>query len=327
MRAVPRFWRYYFGGGDIKRAGETINKMKAVLLNGYGGVDQLSYTDVPDPKPGAGEVLVKVAGTSLNPVDWKLRAGLLQAEFPLPLPAILGRDASGEVVAVGPGVTQFKVGDKVLGYVNKSYAELLVAKVDELALLPEGLKMEDAAVLPVIGVTGAQLIERGVQPKAGDVVLITGALGAVGRTAVYVAKVHGARVIAGVRKSQKQEAQLLGADKVVAVDDDGEIANLGELDAIADTVGGTVIEKLLPKIKKEGVLATVVGKPPAAEKAGVRVVEVWSQPDAKRLAALAEDVLQGDLVIPIGQRFHLNQIRLAHTVAEKGGTGKVLITP
>jgi NADPH:quinone reductase-like Zn-dependent oxidoreductase len=301
--------------------------MKAVLLKAYGGVDQLSYEEVPDPKPTAGEVLVKVSATSLNPIDWKIRAGYLKDRMPLQLPAILGRDVAGVVVAVGPDVTRFKEGDKVLGLVNHSYAELLTAKADDLALIPEGLDMDQAAVIPLVTLTGAQLIEKGVKPKAGDLVLVTGALGSVGRTAIYVAKIHGALVIAGVRKSQKQEAQLLEAERVVALDDDHDVAAMPELDAIADTVNGPTIEKLLPRLKKDGVLGSVLGKSPAAEKAGIRVAEVYSQPDAKRLAELAEDVREGDLAIPIGKRFRLKEMRAAHAIAEKGAVGKVLITP
>jgi len=301
--------------------------MNAVLLNGYGGVDQLTYSQVPDPKAGPGEVLVKVSGTSLNPIDWKLRAGHLKDIMPLSLPFILGSDVAGTVEAVGSGVTRFKAGDKVLGFVSAGYAEFLTAKADDLALIPEGMSMDQAAVIPVVSLTGAQLIEKGIKPKAGDRVLVTGALGAVGRSAVYVAKIHGALIVAGVRKSQKAEAQLLGADQVIAVDDDHEVANLADVDSIADTVGGQVIEKLLPKLKKDGVLGTIVGKPPAAGNFNIHVAEVYLQPDAKRLAELADDVLSGDLVIPIGKRFKLSEIRAAHTVAEKGGIGKVLITP
>jgi NADPH:quinone reductase-like Zn-dependent oxidoreductase len=194
-------------------------------------------------------------------------------------------------------------------------------------LLPEGLDQAEAGVIPVVALTGTQLIEKGVKPKAGDAVLITGALGSVGRTAVYIAKLHGALVVAGVRKSQKQEAQLLDVERVVAVDDDSDIANLRDLDAIADTVGGAVIEKLLPKLKKDGVLATVLGPQPAASKLGIRVVEVYAQPDSKRLAELAEDVREGDLVIPIAMRFKLSEMRAAHAAAQKGASGKVLITP
>jgi NADPH:quinone reductase-like Zn-dependent oxidoreductase len=290
--------------------------MKAVLLRGYGDVDQLHYLDTPDPIPTDSEVLVRVAGTSINPSDWKLRRGLFKEFMPLQFPAILGSDASGEIVAAGAKVTQFKPGDKVLGFVRRAHAELLTARPEELAGMPEGMNFDQAAIIPLVTLTGTQLMERGIQPKAGEVVLVTGAIGPVGRTAVYIAKVHGAIVIAGVRAKQREKAQSLGADQVIALDDDKEIAALREVDAIADAVGGETLTKLLPKLKKSGRLATVVG--PSA---------LQVRPDSKRLAQLAEDVREGDLVIPIGERFKLSQIREAMTAAEKGDSGKVLLTP
>ena len=140
--------------------------MKAVQLHAYGGVDQLFYEDVPDPKPGAGEILVKVAATSLNPVDWKLRRGDLKDAMPLKLPAILGRDVAGTVVSLGSGTQGFQPGDRVMGLVNRAYAEFLVAKPEDLTHIPEGLNTEDAAALPLVVLTGSQLIEDGVQPNA-----------------------------------------------------------------------------------------------------------------------------------------------------------------
>ena len=300
--------------------------MKAVLLLGYGGVDQLSYGDAPDPKPADDEVLVRVAATSVNPVDWKIREGYMKERMPLQFPAILGRDVAGEIVSIGSQVQHFKAGDKVLGLVNRSYAEMLTAKVDELALIPEGLNMEQAAVIPLVTLTGTQLIEKGVRPKAGQTVLVTGAVGSVGRTAVYMAKAHGAVVIAGVRANQRGEAVSLGADRTVALDNDSEIGSMEDLDGIADTIGGDVISKLIPKLKKSGVFASVVGKAEAAEKAGFQTVQVWSQPDSKRLGELAEDVRDADLIIPIGNRFKLSDIREAHEAAQKGSAGKTLLT-
>lgn len=301
--------------------------MKAVSIRAYGDLDQLKYGDVPDPIPGNGEVLVKVAGTSINPSDLKLLRGLLKDVIPLQFPAILGSDVAGEIVAVGMQAGQFKVGDKVLGYVRRSHAELLTARLEELALLPDGMDVDQAAVIPLVTLTGTQLIERGIQPKAGDVVLVTGAYGFVGRTAVYIAQAHGAIVIAGVRGAQKQAAASLRADQIVAIDDDAELMSLREVDAIADTVGGETLAKLLPKLKKSGKLATVVGPSPAAERAGIKAEILQVQPDAKRLAQLAEDVREGDLIIPIGGRFKLSQIRDAMMAFDKGASGKVLVTP
>jgi NADPH:quinone reductase-like Zn-dependent oxidoreductase len=301
--------------------------MKAVVLHGYGGPDQLIYEDVPDPQPGPGEVLVRVISTSVNPVDYKIRSGMMRDRIKLDLPAILGRDVAGEVTALGDGVTKFKPGDKVMGLVNHSYAEYVAARADDLAPIPDGLDPKDAGVLPLVALTGTQLIEEGVQPKDGETVLVTGAAGAVGRTAVFVAKQHGASVTAGIRARQKAEAQGLSADAVVALDSEQEIAGLPEQDAIADTVDGETLGKLLPKLKKSGRLASVLGVPEAAEKAGIQVRAVWAHPDPDRLYKLAEDFRDGRLQIPIAKRFRLSQLREAHEAAEKGVNGKIAVLP
>lgn len=299
--------------------------MKAVQLHGYGDVDQLAYEDVPAPKPGPGEVLVKVAVTSVNPIDWKIRKGDLKAVMPLRFPVILGRDVAGEVVESGANVSKWKPGQKVMGVVNRSYAEFLTAPAEVLALVPEGLDMEQVGVLPLVVTTGAQLADHA-QPKSGETILVTGALGQVGRSAVYAAKQKGARVIAGVRAQQKQDAGALEADQVVAIDSDTEIDALPELDAIADTVDHDVIGKLLRKLKRGGVLASVVGKPKAAEGNDIRVAAFVSQPDAARLEKLAEAVRAGALTIPIARRFKLSEAREAQKLSEQGRTdGKIAL--
>ncbi len=165
------------------------------------------------------------------------------------------------------------------------------------------------------------------RPAAHDRLLVTGALGNVGRTAVHVAKKLGAYVIAGVRARERAEAEELGADEVVAVDDEQALLSLKELDAVADTVGHDVIDRLIPRIRKNGVLATVVGGPKSAEGRDLQVREVYSHSDATRLKELAQDVERREFSIPIGKRFKLAEIQQAHAVAEKGGAGKVLLTP
>jgi NADPH:quinone reductase-like Zn-dependent oxidoreductase len=302
--------------------------MKAVLLYEYGPADNLKYEEIPTPEPGPDEVLVKVAITSVNPVDWKLRSGQYKNLTPLRFPAILGRDVAGEVAKAGAKVSEFREGQKVMGLVNRSYAEYLTAKADTLALVPEGLSMEQAGALPVVTLTGAQLIEDAIKPKANDTVLVTGALGGVGRTAVFVAKQHGVRVIAGVRGKQKGEAERLGANQIVATDHDDEIADLPELDAIADTVGGEVIGKLISKLKKGGVLGSVRGVPPAAEGKEIRVAAFSVQPDAQRLRELTEAVQNGDFSIPVAEKFSLQEVNRAHERTEKGGVGgKIVLAP
>jgi NADPH:quinone reductase-like Zn-dependent oxidoreductase len=299
--------------------------MKAVQLHGYGDVDQLRYEDVPMPKPGPGEVLVKVAVTSVNPIDWKIRRGYLKDMMPLQFPVILGRDVAGEVVEIGANVSKWKPGQKVMGLVNRSYAEFLTAPAGALAPVPDGLDMEQAGVLPLVTTTGAQLVDHA-EPKSGDTILITGALGSVGRTAVYTAKQKGARVIAGVRARQKQDAAALGGDQVVAIDSDEEINGLPELDGIADTVDHDVIDKLLRKIKRGGVLASVLGKPKGAEGKDIQVAAFMAQPDAARLEKLAEAVRTGALTIPIARKFKLSEAREAQKLSEQGGIeGKIAL--
>ncbi len=299
--------------------------MKAVVLTAYGDVNKLELRDLPDPSAGPNEIKVRMAGASINPVDWKLRSGALQAMMPLALPAILGRDASGEVVSVGPGVTRFKVGARVMGLVMGAYAELVVAPADAWAAVPAKLDLVDAAALPLVLLTGGQLIDEAVQPHPGDVVLVTGATGSVGRVAVFAAKARGAKVWAGVRSTQRTAAATLGADGIVALDDDADIARLPRLDAIADTIGGPTLAKLFGKLKTGGTIGSVVGEPTGAVSRGFIVRGGMTHADPERLASLASAVAEGKLVIPVAKRLPLAQAREAQTLAEGHSGGKVIL--
>jgi NADPH:quinone reductase-like Zn-dependent oxidoreductase len=300
--------------------------MKAVQMYAYGGVDQLRYEEVPTPIPGPNEVLVKLAATSVNPIDWKVRRGDRKTTMPLQFPLILGRDVAGEISAA-PAASEFKVGQKVMALGERAYAEFVTVPSAALAPIPAGLDIEQAGALPLVVSTGAELMER-TGPRRGDTVLVTGALGAVGRTAVYVALERGARVIVGVRARQKQQAQALKAAQIVALDSNVEIGALPELDAIADTVGGEVIANLLPKLKRGGVLGSVLGKPKAAEGKDIRVEAFMVQPNAMRLADLAEAVRSGKLAIPIARKFRLSEAAAAQQLAEAGHVdGKVVLIP
>ena len=300
--------------------------MKAIVLSAYGDADQLKLQEVPDPKVGPNQIKVRVAAASVNPVDWKMRSGALQAFMPLQLPAILGKDAAGEVVEVGAGVAAFKIGARVMGRVSAAYAELVVGPADGWAEVPAALTLTDAAALPLVLLTGAQLTEEAVNPRPGDVVLVTGALGSVGRVAVFTAKLRGAKVYAGVRGSQKVSAAQLGAEGVVALDDAGDLATLPPLDGIADTVGGETAQKLLEKLKAGGTIGSIVGEPAGAKQRGFVVHAILTHSDAQRLATLGQAVADGKLVIPIARRFPLAQAAEAHKLTEKGAGGKVILT-
>ena len=299
--------------------------MKAIVVHEYGGPEVLKFEEYPDPVPGPGEVLVRVAAASVNPIDYKRRAGLTKDFYPLQFPSLIGVDMSGTVVKIGPGVDGFSAGDQVFAMANNTYAELCVVKAAVLAKIPKGLDLIQAAALPLVTTTGNQLLSAtGI--KAGQTVLITGAVGSVGRSAVFTAKERGATVIAAVLKRQMDEAKTVGANQVVATDDDTAIANLPPLDAVADTVDGATAQKLIAKVKTGGVFASVVGAPKnAAEYPSVKVAPVFSKFDRKTLEFMAEAVRDGKLVIPIGPRMPLSKAAEAQALAEKGGIGKILL--
>jgi NADPH:quinone reductase-like Zn-dependent oxidoreductase len=245
--------------------------------------------------------------------------------FPQTFPAILGKDVAGEIVEVGEGVTGWNKGDKVLAFVDHTYAEEVAVPVAALAKVPAGLSLDQAAVLPLVATTGAQLIERSNVQK-GQTVLVTGALGPVGRTAVYVAKERGAKVIAGVRKKDKEKAKDLRVDGVVAIDDDAEIKALPELDVLATAVWGDVNAKILPRVKKGGTVGSVIGPVQGVEERGLKLVAFSADPNGKQLQELAEAVAKERFRVPIAKRFKLEQIGEAHKAAEKSPGGKILIT-
>src|SRR5271170_551480 len=248
--------------------------MKAVVLHEYGGPEKLRFEDnVPEPQISGGAVLIEAAAASVNPIDWKLRSGMRQKDFPLSFPAILGRDVSGVVRAVGANAKHFKPGDRVLALSNATYAELVAVSDSDVTHLPDGLDLADAAAIPLIALTGDQLVRLATNVKKGQVVLILGALGSVGRAAVHSAKKIGALVIAGVRAKELNDARSLGVSDVLAIDDDKAIEQFRLVDAIADTIGGEVAAKLIAKVKQGGSFgyASVLPESAAAQKPAVEI--------------------------------------------------------
>ena len=299
--------------------------MKAVVINGFGGVDQLTIQNVDDPEVGRGEVLVRVHATSVNPIDIKIRDGSAAKLMGIELPAILGRDLAGEVVRAGEGVIGFEKGQRVMALANGTYAEFTTARADVLAPIPDKLSYEQAAALPLVLLTGAQLIERAIKVQHGWTILVLGALGGVGRSAVHVALKHGAKVIAGVRAAQTKEAQSLGLQQVISTDDEKQLELLHDLDAVADTVDGPTAARALKALKPGGVFGTVLGPPADTAQHNVRVAHLQSAPDASRLYELADEVARGEFTIPIAKIFPLDQIQDAQRAAENHPSGKIVI--
>jgi NADPH:quinone reductase-like Zn-dependent oxidoreductase len=302
--------------------------MKAVVLHEYGGPEKLKFEDnVAEPQVSGNTVLIEATAASVNPIDWKLRSGMMQSIFPLSFPAILGRDVSGIVRAVGANVNHFKIGDRVLALSNATYAELVAVDASEVTHLPDGVDLADAAAIPLIALTGDQLVRLATNIKEGQIVLITGALGSVGRAAVHTAKKIGAQVIAGVRGKELEDARSLGVADVLAIDDDQAIANFRLVDAIADTVGGEVAAKLIAKVKESGSFGytAVFPEGAAAKNPSVKVTRVGARPDASKVREFADDVRDGKFVLPIGRRMPLRDAAEAQVLGQKGGIGKILL--
>jgi len=299
--------------------------MKAVVVHQYGGPEVLKFEDYPDPAPGPGEVLLQVVASSVNPIDYKRRAGLTKDFYPIKFPGQIGVDVAGTVLKIGAGVKGFSVGEPVFAMANDAYAELCVVKAATLAKVPAGLDLIEAAALPLVTTTGNELVSA-TEIKRGQTLLVTGAVGGVGRSAVFTAKQRGATVIAGVLKRQTEEAKTIGADQVVATDDDNVLSNLPPLEAVADTVDGSTAEKLIAKVKQGGVFASVLGPPRnAAKYPSVKVVPVYATPNVGVLQFMADAVRNGKLVIPISRKLPLSQAGEGQAAAEKGGIGKVLL--
>jgi NADPH:quinone reductase-like Zn-dependent oxidoreductase len=302
--------------------------MKAVVLHEYGGPENLKFEDnVPSPQVSGSTVLIAATAASVNPIDWKLRSGMAQKMFPLSLPAILGRDVSGIVRQVGANVKHFKAGDRVLALTNKTYAELVAVDDSDVAHLPDGVDLADASAIPLVSLTGDQLVRLATNVQKGQVVLVTGALGGVGRAALHTAKKIGAQVIAGVRGRELEAARSLGVSDVLAIDDDQAIANFPLVDAIADTVGGDVAAKLIARVKPGGSFgyATMLPEGAAAKNPTVKTARVQAKPDPSKVREFADDVRDGKFVLPIGRRLPFRDAAEAHVLGEKGGIGKIIL--
>jgi NADPH:quinone reductase-like Zn-dependent oxidoreductase len=298
--------------------------MQAVVMRETGDPDVLQLEDVEQPEPGDGEVLIRVRAASVNAIDWKYRRGLADKQ----LPAVLGNDVSGTVeLSRAEG---FAEGDEVFGFAaSGGYAELAATPAAVIARKPAGLSHEQAAAIPLAGLTAWQaLFDRGGLER-GQTALIAGAGGGVGHFAVQFAKHAGARAI-GTGSSRNRDFVLgLGADQWVDYAQEDVAEAVSGVDLAFDTVGGDVTESLLPTVREGGVLVTIAGTPPedAARQRGVRAELLVMSPSADQLARIAELVAAGDVHVEISATMPLSEVRRAHELIEPGHTrGKIILT-
>jgi NADPH:quinone reductase-like Zn-dependent oxidoreductase len=302
--------------------------VKASAVTAYGGPEVMKYLDVPDPVAGAGDILIKVAGIGINPEDMLERNGDIKDTSPLEFPAIIGLDVSGTVIAIGDGVADLSIGDRVCGWSYHTYAELVAGKAILFAKVPERMNLVDAAAISLAGVTGSQLITIASRVKSGQTVLVSGAAGGVGRSAVYTAKSSGAHVIAGVRRLQLDQAAGIGADETIALDDPAAFASIPQVDAVANTVRGKTATDLLAKVKDGGTFASVTWAPDgSAAYPNVRVVPFKSVQSRATISFIADAVVAGHMTIPIDHREQLENAGAAQAAFTKSGNGKVLLVP
>ncbi|MET8160958.1 NADP-dependent oxidoreductase [Sphaerisporangium sp. NPDC005289] len=305
--------------------------MKAITLDKYGSADDLQVVEMPEPKVGPAEVLVRVKAAGVNPVDWKLAAGYLDPVMEVRFPLISGWDVAGVVEAVGMDAGEFTVGDEVYGYIredwaqNGAYAELVAANVRMLAAKPASLSWEQAAGVPLAGLTAYQSLRRvGVGP--GDTVLVHAAAGGVGAFGVQIAVALGARVIGTASERNHDFLRSLGAEPVTygegLADRVRGLAPDG-VDAVLDFVGGDAVETSLPLVRRpERIVSIASGE---AEKHGGHLL--WVRPDSAGLAELAELADAGKVTTHVEHTLPLEQAAEAWRLNESGRTrGKIVLT-
>jgi NADPH:quinone reductase-like Zn-dependent oxidoreductase len=309
-----------------------MENMKAVRIHNYGGPEVLKFEDAPRPKPGSGEVLVRVHATAVNPVDWKVRAGYLKGRISYSLPLIPGWDFSGVVDATGPGVTKFKKGDDVYARPdiarNGAYAEYIVVRESELALKPKSIDHVHAAAIPLAALTAWQALFDAAGLTAGQKILIHAAAGGVGSFAVQLAKWKGAHVIGTASARNQAFLRELGVDEPIDYEKTRFEDVVRDVDVVFDTIGGDTQQRSWKVLKKGGILVSIVSQPSAEEAAkhGVRPGYVFVQPNAAELTEIAKLVDAGKVKPIVETVLPLSEAKRAQELSETGHTrGKIVL--
>ncbi|MGC1165561.1 MAG: NADP-dependent oxidoreductase, partial [Solirubrobacterales bacterium] len=295
--------------------------MRAVVLREYGPPEVLGLEEVAKPEPIPTEVQVRVHAAGVNPVDFKTRAGNGMAGLLGEPPVRLGWDVAGVVSEVGGGVTRFKVGEEVFGMPwfprqAGAYAEYVTAPSRHFAAKPHALSLEEAAALPLAGLTAWQIIVDTVQLEAGADVLVHGAGGGVGHLAVQVAKARGANVIGTARAEQAGWLRELGVDQTIDYENERFEELVADLDAVID-FPGSYGERSLPVLRPGGMLVSVPSGVPRqvldlAARGGRRATGFLVEPDPVGLAGLSHLVETGQLQVKVDRVFDLEQAAAAH---------------
>lgn len=302
---------------------------RAVRIHAYGGMEVVQVDQVDVPAPGAGEVLVRVRAAGVNALDWKIRQGYLQAVFPLALPATLGIELAGEVMAVGEGVTGFAPGDRVMGPLGAlgAYTDVVALAAHKLALVPQALDFVQAAALPVASLTAWQALRAAGPLLAGQQVLIHGAAGGVGGFAVQFAKAAGAVVLATASATSRAHVLALGADRVIDRHAERFEEQVRDVDLVLDLVGGDALDRSWQVLAEGGAIVSTAA-PDIGARAPAGRRGLWFQMVAHRqqLSEIAAMVAAGTLRSTIARVIGIGGLAQAIEETHRGhAPGKVVV--
>ncbi len=307
--------------------------MKANWIDDYGPVEAMRFGDRPQPEPGPRDLLVRVAAASVNPIDWKMREGMLRQVMQLRMPYVLGRDFSGTVIGAGAEAKDFASGDEVFGVVDGlrggAQAEIVATDQDLVAKKPRGLDHAAAAALPLAGATAMISLEDVGKLASGERVLIHGGAGGVGGIAVQIAKARGAWVAATCRSSNVDYVKSLGADRVIDYTREDFAAALRDLDLVYDTVGGEVHRRSQGVLKPGGRLVYIAAAPlpQGTLRADITVARAEIRTRRSVLERIAALVDAGKLTPQVSAVLPLAQAAKAYETVKAGSIrGKIVLT-
>ncbi len=309
--------------------------MKAIQINAYGHNDQVKINfNAEQPKLNPGQVLIKVHAAGVNPVDWKVREGFLKDFKPAKFPLTLGMDFSGEIIEVGEGVKDFKIGDEVFGqnnYLNGesgTFAEFMTASPKIFSHKPTKLSHIEAGGLAMVGVSAWQALVDTMHLSKNHKILIHGGSGGIGSCAIQIAKYLGAYVATTVSGANQEFVKNLGADLTINYKTQDFTNLIHDYDFVLDTLGGEVYLKSFEVLKKGGLIISMLENPrqELMKKYEVQALIEYTEPTAKRLLALAILADKGALQVPISKVFSLDQAKEALEYSEHGHpVGRVIV--
>ena len=313
--------------------------MKAMVIDAFGGPERIRAAEIPAPEPGPREVLIALGCTSVNPVDWKIREGMLADMFPHAFPLIPGWDAAGSVTAVGPGVTGFRIGDRVFAYCRKpeirfgTYCEFVAVPESAVALIPGSLGFAEAATIPLAGLTAWQSLFDAAKLSAGETILIHAGSGGVGSLAIQLARHAGATVYTTARAVNHDYVTGLGANAAIDYAKQNFVDVLrarepGGIDVVLDTIGGHVQQRSYRVLRKGGRLVSIISIPDADEARpyDVRTAFVFVAPDGEQLRRIAELIESGAVRPPAFEVMRLEDAAKAQERSRAGHVrGKIVL--